>query len=133
MLWGVLARTDVFLPNETEACAITGAADPLAALNIPAQRVPTVALKRGSAGSSAQRAGETVCAPALLVDAVDTTGAGESFDGGFLYGVLRGRPLEDCLRLANARGALSTRCRGGTDGQPTPAEAASYAGLPLPG
>jgi sugar/nucleoside kinase (ribokinase family) len=129
VLWDVLTRTDVFLPNETEACAITGADDPLAALAILAQRVPTVALKRGSAGSSAQRGGESMHAPALLVDAVDTTGAGDSFDGGFLYGVLQDWSLQDCLRLANACGALSTRCRGGTDGQPTLAEAATYADL----
>ena len=53
------------------------------------------------------------------IDAVDTTGAGDAFDAGFLAAWLEGRPLDDALRLAVACGSLSTRASGGTDGQPT--------------
>src|SRR5262249_55640393 len=45
--------------------------------------------------------------PAFSVDAVDTTGAGDVFRGGFIYGYLKGWPLEDALRFANAAAAVS--------------------------
>jgi sugar/nucleoside kinase (ribokinase family) len=54
---------------------------------------------------------------------VDTTGAGDSFNAGFLHRWLEGAPLLDCLRLGAACGALSTRGLGGTAAQPTLAEA----------
>ena len=61
--------------------------------------------------------------PAYPVQAVDTTGAGDSFNAGFLHRWLQGASLEDCLRLGAACGALSTRALGGTAAQPTLAEA----------
>ena len=50
--------------------------------------------------------------------AVDSTGAGDAFNGGFLCGVLRGLPPRACLRLGNFVGARSTRRAGGLDGLP---------------
>ena len=85
--------------------------------------VPTLAVKRGREGAVACRDGQIVRLPAFPVHVVDTTGAGDSFDAGFLYGYLHGWPLERSLGLACACGALSTRCAGGTDGQPTLSEA----------
>jgi sugar/nucleoside kinase (ribokinase family) len=125
----VLRHTDVFLPNEVEAAAITGQADPRRALETLARRVPTVALKLGAAGALAQQGADAASAPALPGAVVDSTGAGDSFDAGFLRGWLDGWPLERCLRLACACGSLSTRAAGGTDGQPTLAEACEAAGL----
>ena len=61
--------------------------------------------------------------PAIAGDVVDTTGAGDSFDAGFLSAFVRGAPLAEALALANACGALSARTSGGTDGQPTMDEA----------
>jgi sugar/nucleoside kinase (ribokinase family) len=61
--------------------------------------------------------------PALAADPVDTTGAGDSFDAGFLRAWLDGADLEECLALGVVCGALSTRQAGGVDGQPTLAEA----------
>jgi sugar/nucleoside kinase (ribokinase family) len=59
---------------------------------------------------------------------MDTTGAGDSFDAGFVYGFLAGWPLKRTLRLACACGALATRVPGGTNGQPTLAEALAAMG-----
>ena len=61
------------------------------------------------------------------VDAVDSTGAGDSFDAGFLAGWLRGDDLNAALTLACACGALSTRRAGGTAAQPTLDEARAFA------
>ena len=61
--------------------------------------------------------------PAYRALTVDTTGAGDSFNAGFLHRWLDEAPLLECLRLGAACGALSTRALGGTAGQPTLAEA----------
>jgi sugar/nucleoside kinase (ribokinase family) len=60
------------------------------------------------------------------VHVVDTTGAGDSFDGGFLYGFLHGWSLERALKLGAACGSLSTRKAGGTTVQATLEEALQY-------
>jgi ribokinase len=66
-------------------------------------------------------------AAAKQVDVVETTGAGDSFDAGFLAARLNGEALESSLALACACGALSTRRAGGTAGQPTLEEARALA------
>ena len=132
-----LAHVDVLLPNEIEAAAISGAAgaivgaagaiagaaDPERALGVLAQQVPVVAVKLGAEGSIAQKGQEVVRAAPPAVTPRDTTGAGDSFDAGFVHGFLEGWPLERTLRLACACGALATRVPGGTNGQPTLDEA----------
>jgi sugar/nucleoside kinase (ribokinase family) len=80
-------------------------------------------VKCGQRGAIAVGPGERAQVAAVPVDAVDTTGAGDSFDAGFLTAMLRGEPLERCLAIANACGALSTRSSGGVDSQPTMQEA----------
>ncbi len=118
-----LEQADVVMPNETEAMHITGAKMPEEALDRLARRVPLVAIKLGAAGAIAARDIERAHAPAIRVEVVDTTGAGDSFDAGFIYGYLRGWSLERSLRLACACGSLSTRANGGTTAQPTLEEA----------
>ena len=56
----------------------------------------------------------------------DTTGAGDSFDAGFLSAYLRRSPLAECLRIGNACGALSATRVGGTSGQPTETELQAF-------
>lgn len=119
----LLAATDILLPNEQEACALAGAPDWETALDNLAERIPIVALKRGAAGASARRGAERADAPAPAVTFVDAVGAGDSFDAGFVYGILAGWPLERTLRLATTCGALSTRAAGGTAAQATLEEA----------
>lgn len=118
----VLRQTDLFLPNETELLAIARAAgvvDPSLALDFIAEKVPTVAVKLGSRGAVAQRGGQVVQAKPLPVTVVDTTGAGDTFDAGFIYGYLSGWDLARTLRLACVCGSLSTQGVGGTAAQPT--------------
>ena len=121
-----LKRADVFLPNATELCAIAGQADPAAALAMVAARVPLVAVKLGARGALGQRGAERAEASSIPVKVVDTTGAGDTFDGGFLYGYLADWPLARALRLGSICGSLSTRTTGGTTGQPSLAEALTY-------
>jgi sugar/nucleoside kinase (ribokinase family) len=122
----LLQRVDVFLPNENEALAMTGAASVEAAANKLRQNCGTLALKLGDQGALACRGDETARVSALKLQVVDTTGAGDSFDAGFLYGYLNGWNLEKALSLAAACGSLSTRSAGGTAAQPTLEEAMRY-------
>jgi sugar/nucleoside kinase (ribokinase family) len=86
---------------------------------------PLTVVKRGARGASALAEGERIDASPPAVDAVDATGAGDSFDAGFIAGRLRGLGLAETLALACACGALSTRALGGTAAQPTFDEAAA--------
>lgn len=123
-LLDLLDRVDIFMPNEVEACALAGTPDVEQALRFLGRRAGLVAVKRGAAGALALHDGHVVSAPAYPVDVVDTTGAGDSFDAGFLFATLELHwPPADALRLANACGALSAAAYGGTAGQPTLDEA----------
>src|SRR5262249_43630972 len=123
-----LAETDVALPNEAEALALTGRpdGDVYAAAEALAETAGTVVIKRGAAGALAW-AGGPIGARGVAVDPVDTVGAGDSFNAGFLAGRLTGLDLSASLRLAVACGSLSTRAAGGTAAQPTLAEALATA------
>ena len=126
---GLLSHTDVFLPNATEAVHIAGTASVDEAVIALAASAGLVVAKAGPDGAIVARGDELVHAPAPAVDAVDATGAGDSFDAGFLVTWLAGDPLERGLAIANACGGLSTRALGGVDAQPTMDEALSFAGL----
>ncbi len=112
-----LKEADLFFPNREELRAITGREDLEESLR-SFTRVRVVA-KLGPAGAATLEAGSMVRLPAPAVDVVDTTGAGDSFDAGFLHAFLRKRPLEECLRYGVVAGSLSTRSLGGTTAQPT--------------
>jgi sugar/nucleoside kinase (ribokinase family) len=118
----VLASTDVFLPNEAELAAITGLEDPVEAAEDLVAQGTIVVLKAGASGGRAWWPGGACRQPGRAVSVVDTTGAGDSFDAGFLAGWLRGLPIPTCLEMAVAAGALSTRAAGGTAAQPTEEE-----------
>jgi sugar/nucleoside kinase (ribokinase family) len=122
----LLQFVDVFLPNENEALAMTGSVNEQQALTRLAQKCSRVAIKLGPRGAIAGQNAETASCPALKVNVVDTTGAGDSFDGGFLYGFLHDWSLERALKLGAACGSLSTRKAGGTTDQATLKEALLY-------
>jgi len=120
---GVLAHVDIFLPNEIEGKAIGRGATWQEGLDRLAVQVPCVALKRGGDGAIARRGAEIAVAQPLAVTVVDTTGAGDSFNAGFVYGSLAGWPLQRTVDFAAACGSASTRAAGGIESQPTAAAA----------
>jgi sugar/nucleoside kinase (ribokinase family) len=120
-----LRQVDIFLPNEQEACAISGQNDVEQAVAALLQEVPVVAVKRGENGALVASGLERHPVPAQPVaHIVDTIGAGDSFDAGFLAGWLRGLPLRRCAEIGNACGRASTQARGGIIGQPRLADLA---------
>ena len=122
----ILALTNVFLPNETEVCSLAGLDNVDLAAEKLAPKVETLVVKLGPAGALAIKNGQKLRAASLPVTVVDSVGAGDSFDAGFIYGYLGGWPLEKTLKLAAICGALSTRAAGGTTAQATLKEAAQY-------
>jgi len=111
----VLKWVDVLLPNEQEACRLARVDDPARALEFLASQVPLVIMKRGEKGAVARRGSENLESSSAKVTAVDTIGAGDSFDAGFLHQFLRGARIPECLAYGNLAGALSTTRSGGTE------------------
>jgi sugar/nucleoside kinase (ribokinase family) len=111
----LLPYVDLLLPNEGEACRITRKETLDEALEELGRRVPCVAVKCGSRGSVVRLAGETLSVGGVPVKTVDTIGAGDSFNAGFLFGWLNGWPADECAYAGNVTGALSTLRVGGTE------------------
>ncbi|HSR66752.1 MAG TPA: carbohydrate kinase family protein [Acidobacteriota bacterium] len=116
---------DVLFLNEMEALRYTGAEDAETALDALCKQGDTVVVKLGSKGAIAGRGEQRAESAPLSVEAMETTGAGDAFNGGFLHRWMEGDSLEDCLRAGNICGGLSTRRPGGLDGLPTAREFAS--------
>jgi sugar/nucleoside kinase (ribokinase family) len=114
-----LNHVDIFLPNETELGAIAQEPDLDRALATLGMQIPTIAVKLGGRGAIVQTKGQCLRVGVPPVKVVDTTGAGDTFDAGFIYGLLQGWPIEKTLQFAAMCGSLSTRAIGGTAGQPT--------------
>lgn len=120
---GAICGLDLFLPNEAEASVITGMNTPDAILDaFEHMGIRLLALKMGEKGSCALVNGRKVFSDPVKVDVVDTTGAGDSFDAGFIYGMLHGESPERCLEIGNICGALSTRALGGIAAFPSRGE-----------
>jgi len=111
----LLGIVDIFLPNDDEACRITGKADAETAIEALAKRVPLVAVKCGKRGALVQVANRRWLVPAESVTPLDTIGAGDSFDAGFLAAYLRGEAPDACAAFGNRTAALSTLRPGGTE------------------
>lgn len=114
----MFAQTDILFANELEAEQLSGLADVESAARELGRFVPTVVVKLGADGAIAANNGAAIRVPGYRVEAVDTTGAGDSFDAGFVHGFLDGQRLRECLLMGNACGALSTLQAGGTENQP---------------
>ena len=94
---------DILFANEAELAALTGIEDFEEGLSDLAALVPVLAVTRSERGAVAVAGGERAEVSAEPVKVVDTTGAGDLFAAGFLFGQVRGEPLEKCLK----RGAIA--------------------------
>ena len=121
----LLQVTDVLLINVSEAMHITGAASRDEAGLRLREFTPLVILKSRAEGAFAYTQTSIIHAPALNVEAIDTTGAGDCFNAGFIAAYLRGDSLETQLRLGNICGGLSTTAHG-TVATPTLEAALQY-------
>ena len=111
----VLKSVDVFLPNEQEACKLTGVRDVESALESLSRLVSVVVIKCGAKGVVAKQGSNRFSVPALPVQPVDTVGAGDSFNAGFLHKFIQGSAVQDCLEFGIACAGLSTTRAGGTE------------------
>ncbi|WP_324651932.1 PfkB family carbohydrate kinase [Georgenia sp. H159] len=105
-----------FLPNAGEAMAYTRADSPRAAARALAERVPLVVVTMGDDGAVAidSGSGEECHVPALSVEAIDPTGAGDVFLAAFARGTLAEWPLEQRLRFASLCSGLAVQEFGGS-------------------
>jgi sugar/nucleoside kinase (ribokinase family) len=107
-------NVDVLLPNAAEARRMSGKPDLEAAMAVLGKLCPLVVVKNGEDGAYAWSEGKLYHAPAIGVTPLDTTGAGDCFNAGFIKAWLDERPIEECLRWGNIVGGLSTLMRGAT-------------------
>lgn len=125
-----LPHVDLFAPSLPEGRAITGEEKPTAIVSWLRERgVGAVVLKCGASGCYASGDDFEGAIEALPVAAVDSTGAGDAFVAGLLYGRLAGWPLERSARFANAVGALATTAVGAVEGVRGLEETLAVAGL----
>lgn len=133
----LLAVTNIFLPNESEACSLTGTASVDQAATRLSEKVETLAVKLGARGAlgvsrsphlTGGKPSQTDRVTSIPVNVIDTVGAGDSFDAGFIFGYLQGWSLEKALRAAAFCGAMSTRSAGGTSAQAILSELMSFLG-----
>jgi sugar/nucleoside kinase (ribokinase family) len=110
----VLKETDIFFPNEDEAKHLSCGRDAKAAARELAKLARIVAVKRGARGVLVQSPDGSLERKAPRVKAVDGTGAGDSFNAGFLSRFVRGAPLAECAEAGVEAGARAVTRIGGT-------------------
>ncbi|MEU1180510.1 PfkB family carbohydrate kinase [Streptomyces sp. NPDC005820] len=123
-----LAHCEAFLPNAEEAMRYTRADCPRAAAHALTEHVPLAVVTLGAEGAYAVdgRTGETAEVPAIAVEALDPTGAGDVFVAGFVTGTLADWPLADRLAFAGLTAALSVQEFGGSLSAPGWCEIAAW-------
>lgn len=131
-LRGFFEHLDIFMPNERELCAITRQSTLEAAAAQMAAQVPILAIKRGEKGALGVQGSQRVEVPALNIPVRDTTGAGDTFDAGFLAAWLAGGTLEQALVMGVACASLTITQPGGFNGQPTWEEALAFVASQAP-
>ena len=109
-----MKSTDIFLPNAPEAKRLTGQQDLDQAMRKLAEYCPIVIIKDGANGSYACIKGEISHVPAIQIKPLDTTGAGDNYNAGFIRAWLDGNSIETCMKWGNILGGLSTTALGGT-------------------
>jgi len=114
-LTAMFPAIDVLLPNEDEAKRMAHNEDLNEAIRRVAKQVSIVVVKRGKKGAIVQAGESRWEVPTKIVTPVDTIGAGDSFNAGFLSKFIQSEPLDICAQAGNAAAALSTLRAGGTE------------------
>ncbi|MCI9067177.1 MAG: sugar kinase [Lachnospiraceae bacterium] len=114
----VLENTSVFLPGEEELLLLTGEKTIEKAVEacFKNPKLEVLALKQGSRGCTVHTRDGVYQMGIYQVEAKDATGAGDSYDGAFLCGLLEGKPMEEVMKMAAAAGALNTAAFGPMEG-----------------
>ncbi len=113
-IYQVLEHTDIFLPNDDETVRIAHAVSLEEAIGKLKKMVKVLVVKKGKEGASICVEDRMYNEDGFKVEAVETTGAGDSFNAGFLHKFLEGADWPECLRFGNACGALAVTAMGGT-------------------
>jgi len=111
----ILPLIDILFPNERELLRIARQDSMESALKVLSSVVPMIAVKRGPRGCLLQIGSDQFAIPAIRVAPVDSVGAGDSFNSGFLATWLEGESPADAARMGNIAGALSVLRPGGTE------------------
>ena len=114
-----LALVDIFLPSIEEAQLISGkqSSDDILAY-FDKYDIPILGIKLGSKGCIIKHGGQTYKLPCFKVNVIDTSGAGDSFIAGFLYGYLQGWDIRKSANFANAVAAHCVQAIGCSSGIP---------------
>lgn len=117
----MVREIDYFLPSRSELCFMMQEPDAEQALDRVAGLMQrgAVVMKDGSRGAVARSQSRTFSATPPTVDPIDTTGAGDAFDAGFIYGLVKGHDLATSITYGTVCGALTTTVVGGAAGTPT--------------
>jgi len=114
----IVKGTDVFMPNEMEMMALTGLDYREGAEVILGMGVDVVVVKLGERGCYVTDGKREFIVPAEKVEVVDTTGAGDAFNAGFIYAYLKGKDLEECGKMGNYIASLCIRNVGAKSWEP---------------
>ena len=128
----LLKNLDIITPNETEAEILTGirVTDEQSAVKsatvFHAKGIETVLITLGSKGVYVSQQGKGEIVPGFRVQAVDTTAAGDTFNGAFVTALLEDKPLAQAIRFAHAAAALSVTKKGAQPSIPTRKETLEF-------
>lgn len=112
----VLPLVDIFMPNINELKALTKTSDLAAGIEILRPYVNTLVIKNGNVGAYVWEKGSLIHQPSFLNrEVVDSIGAGDSFDAGFICQFLQGKSNQECLEFGALTGAVNTTRSGGTN------------------
>jgi sugar/nucleoside kinase (ribokinase family) len=111
----ILPYVNVFLPNEMELISLTGKSDMREAIDHISRYTEILVIKRGNKGSIVVNKNNFFDLPPFLnQNVVDTVGAGDSFNAGFIFKYIQKESIQECQRFGNLAGAVSTTAAGGT-------------------
>ena len=118
----IMRRSNIFLPNEAELKLLTGRNYKEGAKMLIEKGTEIVGIKLGKEGCFVMDRNESYLIESLKVKTVDTTGAGDAWNAGFLYGLLNNRNLEESGNLGNLVASKCIMKMGARDGLPQLAE-----------